>query len=235
MDAGSLWMVVGLGNPGDRYSGNRHNVGFMVVDALCAADGRLRWRPSRRFEADLAEGSLKGRELILVKPQTYMNLSGGSVAPLASFHQVPPSRIVAIHDDVDLELGRIKVKAGGGDGGHKGIRSMIDELGSPDFVRVRLGVGRPELGEVTDHVLSDFSPAEAEEVARQVELAARATEAVITAGVREAMNRYNRAPRQRRGPTDDDSSEQDERITNNSNGNTKHEDSESSREAPDNT
>jgi peptidyl-tRNA hydrolase, PTH1 family len=205
MDA--LWIVVGLGNPGEQYAGNRHNVGFMVVEALGVAADSLCWRSSRRFEAELAMGPVQGHALLLVKPQSYMNLSGRAVGPLAQHHRVPPERIVAVHDDVDLELGRLKLKAGGGDGGHKGIRSMTEALGSPDFFRVRFGVGRPEEGQVTDHVLRDFEESEREELEQQVERAGQAALAVMARGLKEAMNRFNRGPR-KRGASKDDRDEQ---------------------------
>jgi PTH1 family peptidyl-tRNA hydrolase len=207
MDA--LWMVVGLGNPGEQYAGNRHNVGFMVAEALSAGSDSLRWRTSRRCEAELAMGSLKGHELLLVKPQTYMNLSGHAVGPLAQHYRVPPERIVTIHDDVDLDLGRLKLKVGGGDGGHKGIRSMTEDLGSPDFFRVRFGVGRPEVGEVTDHVLRDFEDGEREELERQVKRAGQAVMTVMARGLKEAMNRFNRAPRKRGASKDEKERAQD--------------------------
>lgn len=189
-----LWIVVGLGNPGSTYRGNRHNVGFMVADRL-AEGSRLEWQPSARFAAELCRGQLARAEVLLVKPQTYMNLSGRSVAPLAQLHGVPTGRIAVVHDDVDLELGRLKVKAGGGDGGHKGLRSLGLELGSPGFVRIRVGVGRPTEGDVTDHVLQDFTAGEQAAVADQVGRAADAVIAVLTRGLRSAMNTYNVRPR----------------------------------------
>jgi len=129
--------------------------------------------------------------VLLAKPQTYMNLSGRTVGPLARFYRIEPANVIAIHDDVDLPLGRLKVKQGGGDGGHKGIRSVTQELGSPDFVRIRFGVGRPARGDVTDFVLSDFADSEREAVAAEVDRASDAVTAVITRGLRAAMNSYN--------------------------------------------
>jgi PTH1 family peptidyl-tRNA hydrolase len=188
----ALWMVVGLGNPGPSYRANRHNVGFMVAERL--GEG-LDWRSSGRFEAQLAKGRVESQSVLMVKPQTYMNLSGRSVGPLARFYGIEPANVIAIHDDVDLPLGRLKVKRGGGDGGHKGIRSVAQELGSPDFIRIRFGVGRPARGDVTDFVLSDFADSEREEVAAQVERAADAVTAVITRGLRAAMNSHNADPK----------------------------------------
>jgi PTH1 family peptidyl-tRNA hydrolase len=192
----TLWIVVGLGNPGPRYQGNRHNVGFMVVDLLRERGEDLLWRPSERFSCELAEGQLGPTQVVLVKPQTYMNLSGTSAGPLARFYNAEPERVVVIHDDVDLDLGRLKVKTGGGDGGHKGLRSLSHELGSSDYLRVRFGVGRPDLGDdVTDHVLADFTDEEREAVADQIERAAGAVTTIMREGMTAAMNRYNTAPK----------------------------------------
>jgi len=190
------WLLVGLGNPEPRYRGNRHNIGFMVVEQL-ARKAELPWRRSTRFSAEIALGELSKRPVVLAKPQTYMNLSGQCVVPLAHFYRVPCSRIIAVHDEVDLELGRLKVKQGGGDGGHNGLRSITELLGDPDYLRVRVGVGRPAVGDVTGHVLSDFRQEEAEQVADTIERAARAARTLITRGLKEAMNRFNRPPKDR--------------------------------------
>jgi peptidyl-tRNA hydrolase, PTH1 family len=192
-----LWLVVGLGNPGTHYEDNRHNVGFMVVDLLSTQENTLRFGPSQRFEAQLAKGALVGRPAVLVKPQTYMNLSGRSVGPLAHFYRIPSERIAVVHDDVDLDLGRLKVKQGGGDAGHNGLRSLTECLGSADFIRVRFGIGRPEHGEVADFVLSGFRREEMSTVEEGVRRAARAVRTLITRGVKEAANRFNRDPRPR--------------------------------------
>jgi PTH1 family peptidyl-tRNA hydrolase len=190
MGASDLWMLVGLGNPTPRHQGNRHNVGFMVLDAL-AGSAELDWRSSSRFAAEVAKGMLDGQPVVLVKPQTYMNLSGRAAAGVAHFYEVPVDRILAIHDDVDLEPGRLRIKSGGGDGGHKGIRSLAQELGSPGFIRVRFGIGRPEFGEVEDYVLRDFGGPERELVEEAIRRAVDAVETVLHQGLREAMNRHN--------------------------------------------
>ena len=190
-----LWMVVGLGNPGRQYEDTRHNIGFMVLDAMAEKQGGFYWKSSNRFEAVYAKGSLARQGVVLVKPQTFMNLSGRAVQPLAHFYGVDVERIVAIHDDVDLEPGRLKVKSGGGDGGHKGIRSMTETLGSQAFFRVRCGVGRPQRGDVTSFVLTSFQAEEQEQVEEQVKKAARAVGCLMTRGLREAMNRFNRPPK----------------------------------------
>ena len=188
-----LWMVVGLGNPGPQYERNRHNIGFMVVSAMARRDEGFHWKSSNRFEAEFAKGSLARQGVVLVKPQTYMNLSGQAVQPLAHFYGVEVDRLVVIHDDVDLEPGRLKVKRGGGGGGHNGIRSVADTMGSRDFFRVRCGVGRPQRGEVKNHVLNDFFPEEQELVEKEIESAVKAVASLITRGLKETMNRFHRS------------------------------------------
>ena len=191
-----LWMVVGLGNPGREYEDTRHNIGFMVLDQMAEKrDGGFYWRSSNRFEAVYAKGTLAREGVVLVKPQTYMNLSGRAVQPLAHFYGVDVERIIALHDDVDLEPGRLKVKCGGGDGGHKGIRSMAGTLGSQAFYRIRCGVGRPERGDVTNFVLNGFTAEEQKVLDKQIDRATGAVRCLITRGLRETMNRYNRPPK----------------------------------------
>lgn len=198
------WLIAGLGNHGDRYRDTRHNVGFMVADRLAGRDESLRWRPSSRFRGELVSGSLGQHAVVLLKPHTYMNLSGESVAAVARFYRIPTARLIVVHDDVDLDLGRIKVKRDGGDGGHKGIRSITQHLDA-DFVRIRLGVGRPERGDVVDYVLAPFSAEEREQLGSQLDRAVSAVRTVLSRGYREAMNRFNRrtppavGPRERAG------------------------------------
>jgi len=187
------WLLVGLGNPGTRYAGHRHNVGFMVVERWLDRHGTAganEWREKFHGRTTTVQGAF-GRVVVL-EPLTYMNRSGQCVAAAASFFHVPPARIVVVHDEVDFDRGRIAVKQGGGHGGHNGLRDLIAALGSPDFVRVRVGVGRPTRGEVADWVLSDFT---AEELAIDVpDLIARAEAAVttvLTDGLDAAMNAFN--------------------------------------------
>ncbi len=188
--AEELWIVVGLGNPGPRYERTRHNIGFMAVDLL----GReMPWRSSSRFSCELAKGELSRRPVVLVKPQTFMNLSGEAVGPLARFYGVEAERVVVIHDDIDLEPGRLKVKVGGGDGGHKGIRSLAQHLGG-EFFRVRCGVGRPPYGDAVAWVLQAFGEEELPVLQEQLQRAGKAARCLITRGLREASNRFNRAP-----------------------------------------
>lgn len=151
----SRLLFVGLGNPGPAYAGNRHNIGFMAVDAIAE---RHRFGPFRaKFQSHLAEGALAGRPVLLLKPLTFMNVSGQAVAAAASFFKIPPGDIVVFHDEIDLAAGKVRVKTGGGHAGHNGLRSLHAHIG-PDYARVRIGVGRPgSKGEVVDHVLDDFA------------------------------------------------------------------------------
>lgn len=161
----------------------------MIVDLL---GDEWSWRASGRFGGDLALGEIGKKNVILLKPQTYMNLSGRCVQPVAHFYRVPTERMVVIHDEVDIDLGRLKVKIGGGDGGHNGIRSIQQEMGDRDFFRIRVGVGRPDYGEIADHVLKDFRPEEMDLLAKEVSRAAKATRTLLSSGLRETMNRFNR-------------------------------------------
>jgi peptidyl-tRNA hydrolase, PTH1 family len=182
-------LVAGLGNPGREYAKTRHNVGFMVADELARRlDGS--WRA--KFSGELAEVRLGDLRLALLKPQTYMNESGRSVGAAARFFKVRPENLLAVHDEVDLEAGRLQVRLGGGLAGHNGLRSVAGALGTPEFVRLRVGVGRPERGDprpVADFVLSEF-PAELD-VESLVGRAADAVEAVARDGLEEAQNRFN--------------------------------------------
>jgi peptidyl-tRNA hydrolase, PTH1 family len=187
------WLVVGLGNPGREYAGNRHNVGFMVADLLA---GRLgaKFGRHRRAVAEVAEGrlGLGGPKLVLAKPLTYMNLSGGPVAGLAQFYKVPPGRVIAVHDELDIGYGQVRVKCGGGEGGHNGLRSMSKSFGTKDYVRVRFGIGRPPgRQDPADYVLSDFGTAERKELDFLVDRAADVVESVVSRGVEPTQNLYH--------------------------------------------
>ncbi|MBW2734323.1 MAG: aminoacyl-tRNA hydrolase [Deltaproteobacteria bacterium] len=195
-DAGR-WLIVGLGNPGTRYAGNRHNVGFMVAESLASLSDLLTFRMAARFKGELALGRLRRHEVALLKPQTYMNLSGESAQPLAHFYRIPIERVIAIHDDVDLELGRLKIKQGGGDAGHNGLRSLTDRFGSSEYIRIRFGVGRPEFGEVADYVLSDFRQEEHELLTETLDRAQKSIFTILSRGLKEAMNRHNRVPKKK--------------------------------------
>jgi len=187
------WLVAGLGNPGAEYAKNRHNVGFMVADLLAQRTGS-RFGRARRVAADVAETRLGigGPRLILVKPLTYMNLSGGPVAGLAQFYKVPTEQIIAVHDELDVPWTVLRLKVGGGEGGHNGLRSMSRSLGTKDYLRVRFGIGRPPgRQDPADYVLSDFSPTERKELDFFVDRAADAVEMVIERGLEPAQNLYH--------------------------------------------
>ncbi len=187
------FLVVGLGNPGKEYAGNRHNVGFMVADLLASRVGGKFGR-AKRAHTDVAEGRLGfgGPKLVLLKPLTYMNLSGGPVASLAQFFKVPVTNVIAVHDELDVPFGQVRVKRGGGEGGHNGLRSMSKSLGSKEYARVRVGISRPPgRQDPADYVLADFSSSERKELDFLVDRAADVVEAVITEGVEWAQNKYH--------------------------------------------
>ena len=182
-------LVAGLGNPGREYAGTRHNVGFLVCDELARRHGAT-FRS--KFSGELAEARIDGRRVALLKPQTYVNESGRSVGAAARFFKVEPERLLVVHDEVDLEPGRIQARAGGGLAGHNGLRSIAQRLKTQEFLRLRVGVGRPERGDprpVADFVLSTFPP-EAD-VDTLVGRAADAVETVAVAGLEEAQQRFN--------------------------------------------
>jgi len=187
--AGPLYLIVGLGNPGKEYAGNRHNVGFQCIDRLARAHG-LEFR-RQRFRAVLAEGQIGGRRVLLAKPLTFMNESGKAVGPLSRWYKIPPERILVIHDDLDLPLGKIRLRPDGSSGGHKGINSLIAELGTRDFARLRIGIGRPEHGDPVDYVLSDFGRDQEPAIAAAYEMAERAILAFLQEGIERAMSQYN--------------------------------------------
>ncbi|WP_446212583.1 aminoacyl-tRNA hydrolase [Micromonospora sp. IBSANI012] len=194
-DEAGPWLVVGLGNPGREYAGNRHNVGFMVVDLLAGRVG-AKFGRHKRAVAEVAEGRLGfgGPKLVLVKPLTYMNLSGGPVVALAQFHKIPAERVIAVHDELDIPYGQLRIKIGGGEGGHNGLRSMSKSLGTKEYVRVRFGIGRPPgRQDPADYVLSDFGAAERKELEFLVDRAADVVESVVTKGVEPTQNAYHGA------------------------------------------
>jgi PTH1 family peptidyl-tRNA hydrolase len=183
-------LVVGLGNPGPKYADTRHNVGFAVVDRLAARAG-ARFKAHRGL-ADLAEARLAGIRVVLAKPRSYMNVSGGAVASVLRYYRVPVSELVVVHDDLDLGFGTIRLKRGGGEGGHNGLRSISQSLGTRDYLRVRFGIGRPPgRMDPADYVLRRFSAAERAEVDLAVELSADAVEALLTDGLEPTQNRFH--------------------------------------------
>lgn len=184
------FIVVGLGNPGPRYASNRHNAGFQCVDLLARAHGLTFARLQHR--ARVATGAIAGRRVVLAKPLTYMNLSGRAVGPLVRWYKVPLDQLMVIYDDLDLPLGTIRLRPGGGSGGHKGLRSIITALGHDDFPRLRIGIGRPPAGwDPADYVLSDFTSDELPVFRNAAETAVQAVECWLTDGLDTAMNRFN--------------------------------------------
>jgi len=186
------WLVAGLGNPGPGYAGNRHNAGFLVADLLAARMG-IRFRAGK-YQAAVADGRLAGRPVTLAKPMTFMNASGGPVAGLAGYYRLPLSQLVVIHDELDLPFGTIRLKLGGGDNGHNGLRSLTTSLGSRDYYRVRFGIGRPP-GRMDPavFVLRDFSAAERKELPLLVDRAADAVAALLADGLAAAQNAFHGA------------------------------------------
>lgn len=181
-------LVVGLGNPGPAYAKTRHNAGFMVADVLATRVGSA-FKVHKKSGAEVLTGRLAGAPVVLAKPRCYMNESGRQVGPLAKFYSVPPGRIVVIHDELDIDFGRIRLKVGGGEGGHNGLRSVASALGSKDFQRVRIGVGRPPgRKDPAAFVLEAFTAAERTELPTICEQAADATELLIAQGLEPAQN-----------------------------------------------
>ena len=190
------WLVVGLGNPGPEYEQSRHNIGFMVLDRLIERWGGRKSDFRSKWNSEVAQLEAFGQKLHLQKPMQYMNLSGGPVQRAATFFQLEPSQIIVIHDDIDLDFGRLKVKQGGGHGGHNGLRFILGLLG-PDYLRVRGGVGRPNVGgeakgeRVVGHVLGPFGKAEQRELSPFLDTLASAVEDIVRHGLVYAMNRHN--------------------------------------------
>lgn len=184
------WLVVGLGNPGPSYAANRHNAGFLVADLLADRAG-ARFQ-AHKGRADVVEGRLAGVRAVLAKPKTYMNLSGGPTASLASFYKVPVERLVVVHDELDVPFGAVRLKRGGGDNGHNGLRSLTAALGSKEYLRVRFGIGRPPgRQDPADFVLKDFSATERKDLDLFVDRAADAVEALLTGPLETAQNTFH--------------------------------------------
>ena len=185
------WLIVGLGNPGKEYANTRHNCGFKAIDILASKLGCK--IDKGNFQGLYGQTVYEGKKLYLLKPQTYMNLSGRSVLQMSAYYNIPPQRIIVLFDDISLEPGRLRVRANGSAGGHNGIKSIIQEVGSQEFPRVKIGVGakpHPDF-ELADWVLSAFSSLEEKALAVSLENAAKAALAIIDHGVPEAANRYN--------------------------------------------
>jgi PTH1 family peptidyl-tRNA hydrolase len=186
-----MWLLTGLGNPGPKYAGNRHTIGFRVIDEVAR-----RWKVGgfqSKFGGEVAVGEVAGEKVVLLKPMQFMNVSGRAVQQTAAFYKLEPNDVVVAHDELDLDFGVLRIKVGGGHAGHNGLRSIMQDLGTPEFVRVRCGVGRPPgtKGFVADYVLSDFPKAQLVEAEILVKEAADAMEDIIKRGPLMAMNRFN--------------------------------------------
>ena len=196
MSGSAVWLVVGLGNPGPTYAATRHNVGYQVTDELARRMG-AGWRSHKTGRAEVVEGRLgapgsDAPRVVLARPRCYMNESGGPVKALATFYKVDPEHIVAVHDELDLPFGSLRTKLGGGDNGHNGLRSLRSSLGTGDFHRVRLGVGRPSgRQDPADFVLSAYTASERKELPLQVVMAADAVESLLLEGLAVAQQRFN--------------------------------------------
>ncbi|HJR89563.1 MAG TPA: aminoacyl-tRNA hydrolase [Aeromicrobium sp.] len=186
------WLIVGLGNPGPTYANTRHNVGYLVADVLAERVGAaFKAHPSKR--ADVVEGRLADQRVVIARARSYMNESGGAVSTLAKYYDIEPEHIIAIHDEIDIALGQLRLKFGGGDNGHNGLKSLRKSLGTGDFFRARVGVGRPHGStEVHDHVLKSFTAAERQELPFLVVEAADAVESLISKGLEPTQQAFNR-------------------------------------------
>lgn len=184
-----MWLVVGLGNPGSKYAHNRHNIGFMVVDAIGSG-----WKA--KFGGETTTATLAGEKVVLLKPLEFMNLSGFATQKAAAFHGIDVKQIVVVHDEIDLPFGVVRLKNGGGHGGHNGLRSIHEQLGSPDYARLRMGVGRdpnarPGAKDAAGWVLGDFPSAHGKYVDAMIAAGREDLEAVVTKGIVPAMNQHN--------------------------------------------
>jgi PTH1 family peptidyl-tRNA hydrolase len=184
------WLIVGLGNPGPEYEGNRHNAGFMVADELAGRmGGRFKAHKSR---AEIVEGRLVGLPVVVAKPRSYMNLSGGPAKALADFYKIDPAHLIAVHDELDLPYGALRVKLGGGDNGHNGLRSLTKSFATRDYLRVRFGIGRPPgRQDPADFVLRDFATAERKDLPFLVDRAADIVESLLTSGLETTQNAFH--------------------------------------------
>lgn len=191
-----VWLVVGLGNPGPEYAGHRHNVGHMVTDVLAERMGS-RFKSHKTGRAEVVEGRLgspgsPGPRVVLVRPKSYMNTSGGPVSAVANFYGVEADHVIAVHDELDIDFATLRLKKGGGDNGHNGLRSMRSSLGTGDFYRVRVGIGRPPgRQDVADFVLSNYSSTERKELPLQLVDAADAIEVLVVEGLERAQQKFN--------------------------------------------
>jgi len=184
------FLIVGLGNPGPRYAGTRHNAGFLVAEELAARIGGS--FKAHKGRADIVEGRLAGQPAVLAKPKCYMNESGGPIVAISRFYKVGPERIIVVHDELDLPFGGLRIKRGGGEGGHNGLKSTSSALGSKEYLRVRFGIGRPPgRQDPADYVLREFAAVERKELPFLLDRAADAVETLIGKGLEPAQNEFN--------------------------------------------
>lgn len=206
-----MYLIAGLGNPGGQYEYNRHNIGFMVMDAL-AEKKSLNYRTSK-FQGFICNTDMNGEKIYLLKPMTYMNLSGNSICTMARYYHIDVEATIVIHDDVDLPLGTVKLKKGGGAGGHNGLKSIIENFSNNrDFYRLRLGVGPKDNKILSDFVLSDFPPSSREEVLGMIKKAVKALQQVIRSGPVKAMNSINRSIKPNKKKIELDETQIDKKI-----------------------
>jgi PTH1 family peptidyl-tRNA hydrolase len=191
-DSCTHFLVAGLGNPGPEYANTRHNAGFLAADELAVRLGIPLSR--QRFDAQFGQGWMAGKKVTIAKPTTYMNLSGRAVAAIMQYFGIEANGLIVVHDDLDLDFGQIRIKEKGGDGGHKGVKSITSALGGGDFVRLRIGIGRPGQKDVTSFVLGRFDLQEKEILDKVILTAANALETIILKGTAAGMNQFNNKP-----------------------------------------
>ncbi|NLB10795.1 MAG: aminoacyl-tRNA hydrolase [Clostridiaceae bacterium] len=188
-DSSERWLIVGLGNPGAQYEKSWHNLGFMALDKIAERSGIKMGR--LRFQGMTGEGTIEGERVILLKPLTYMNNSGQSVAEASRFYKIPPEKIVVLLDDIDIETGKIRLRSQGSSGSHKGLKSIVSHLGSEDFYRIRIGMGPRPQGDMVDIVLASIPAAQRDVVARVLQDTALCLETLLSSGLEFAQSRYN--------------------------------------------
>ena len=183
-----MWVIAGLGNPGRKYSRTRHNIGFMAVEEIAQRNGI---EFTDRKEYRIGRGSIEGHKVILIEPLLYMNRSGSSVKEMIRKYNTQPHELIVIHDDLDMETGKLRIRKTGSSGGHKGVESVIQNIGSKDFIRVKIGIGREPGTQVEDYVLSKFTRQEIPLIKETIDITADAVHTIIADGVDKAMNRFN--------------------------------------------
>lgn len=188
-------LIIGLGNPGKKYENTRHNVGFFAIENFkLQVENFSNWKLNKKFNAEISEGKIEGEKIILLLPQTFMNDSGRAVAAAAGFYKIKPADILVIHDDIDLPLGKIRIKKDGSSGGHRGVESIITSLGSENFIRLKIGVAsetRPQNFDAANFVLKNFGKGENKTVSKTIKKATEAVAVIISYGAEKAMNQFN--------------------------------------------